>query len=85
MPVNLTGCDVVFLNDGYLVIAYPDTEVTTTKRGEVILTIPVAYYDEEWQWLHGGYVYAGAEPQHVVVEEATRWLASLTSVPVVGL
>ncbi len=85
MPSNLTGCDVMFLEDGHLVIAYPDADVTTARDGSLLVSIPVAYYDQEWQWLHGGYVYAGAEPQHVVAGEARRWLASLTGVPVVGV
>jgi hypothetical protein len=81
-PRRLDECDVTFLNDGYLVTAYPDAEVTPTSDGNLLVSIPVAYYDEEWQWLYGGYVYVGTEPQDGVVAEARQWLASLTGVPV---
>ena len=85
MAPNLTGCDVLFLDDGHLVIAYPEAEVSTTRDGALLVSIPVAYYDESWQWMYGGWVYAGGEPQHVVVAEATLWLASLTGVPLMGV
>ena len=80
-PRRLDECDVTFLNDGYLVTAYPEAEVTPTADGNLLVSIPVAYYDEEWQWLYGGYVHVGTEPQDVVVAEARHWLASLTVGP----
>jgi hypothetical protein len=73
-PSNLDECGIEFLDDGYLVTAYPDAEVHPTSKGGLLVSIPVAYYDSEWQWLYGGYVYAGSEPQHVVAGEAKRWL-----------
>ena len=85
MQPRFDGCDIVFLPDGHLVIAYPDADVTVSRDGGLLVSVPVAYYDDEWQWLHGGYVYAGGETQHVVVEEAKRWLACLTVVPVSGV
>jgi hypothetical protein len=84
-PSNLEGCEVLFLDDGHLVIAYPETEVILAGDGGLLLSIPVAYYDEEWEWLHGANVIAGAEPQDVVVAEAKRWARCLTFVPLSGV
>lgn len=83
-PPNINDSGVVFLPDGHLVIAYAEAEVTPMKDGGLLVTVPVAYYSEEWDWLAGGSVHLGAEPQHVAVKEALAWhkgRASLTVAP----
>lgn len=82
-PTNLASCGVKFLGDGYLVIAYPEAEVTQMWSGSLMLTVPVAYYSEEWDWLDGGVIFLGAETHENAVEEASNLLGltSLTSSP----
>lgn len=81
-PPRLTGNNIVFVEDGLVVIAYSEAEVTRLGDGGLLVTIPVAYYSEEWDWLAGGSVYAGAEPQDVVAAEALAWHAGLASLTV---
>lgn len=82
-PKNLLQCGLVFLKDGYLVIAYPEAEVSATPSGDLVVSIPVVYYSEEWEWLDGGFIYLGAERAEVAHEEAKAWHArtSLTGSP----
>jgi len=75
-PANLDECGIRFLPDGCVVVSYPDAEVVALGDGTVLVTIPVAYYDEEWQWVRGGSITLGTEPQHVVSEEVDHWLAN---------
>ena len=81
MPKNLANCGVQFLDDGYLVIAYPEAEATAIWSGDIVLSIPVAYYSEEWDWLDGGFIYIGTEGQDAARAEARAWheRTSLTS------
>jgi hypothetical protein len=80
-PNNLESCHIRFLPDGYLVTAFGEATVEPLEDGGLLVSVPVAYYDEEWEWLEGGWVHVGAEPQAAVVEEALYWYASLTGVP----
>jgi len=81
-PSNIAECQVRLVDGWYVVVAYPEAEVTPLTSGAVLVSIPVAVYDEQWEWHNGGYVYSGAEPQHVVLDEAEHWARSLTVVPV---
>lgn len=81
-PKNLGNCGIEFLDDGYLVIAYPEAEVTATWSGDLVLSVPVAYYSEDWDWLSGGSIYLGAETQDVAKAEARSWLGRQASVKV---
>ena len=81
---NLKGCELVFLNDGVLVIAYPEAEVRSTRDGGFMLSMPVAYYSEEWDWLDGTTIHvAGGEGIETARGEALAWhrRASLTGSP----
>lgn len=81
-PPNLAGNNIVFVEDGVILIAYSEAEVTRLGDGGLLVNIPVVYYSEEWEWLAGGSVYAGAEPQDAVVGEALAWHAGRASLTV---
>jgi hypothetical protein len=82
-PKNLLDCGLVFLPDGYVVIAYPEAEVRPMENGELLVTLPVTYYSEEWEWLDGGFIHLGAEHADVAHAEAKAWhgRTSLTGSP----
>ena len=79
MPKGIERCGIKFLGDGYLVIAYPEAEVTATWNRNLVVSIPVAYYSEEWDWLDGGFIYLGTEGTEVAEEEARQWWSGQTS------
>jgi len=82
-PKNLLDCGLVFLDDGYVVIAYPEAEVKPLHNGELLVTLPVTYYSEDWDWLDGGFIYLGAEHADIAHAEAKAWhgRTSLTRSP----
>jgi hypothetical protein len=82
---NLKGCELVFLNDGVLAIAYNDSSVHRTREGGFLLEMPVTYYSEEWDWLDGSTIYVDSgEGIETARGEALAWhrRASLTGSPV---
>lgn len=82
-PAGIEKSAIKFLGDGYLVIAYPEAEVTQMWSGSLMVSVPVAYYSEEWDWLDGGVIFIGAETHENAVEEAAHLLGltSLTGSP----
>lgn len=82
-PAGIGRSSIKALPDGYLVVAYNEAEVTQMWSGQLIVSVPVAYYSEEWDWLDGGVVFIGAEDHESVINEATHalGLTSLTGSP----